>query len=193
MNFWEHATFEDDCFVKAPASKKRFEKGGNMDIEKDIEGLDLEGLVEELYKRRLELDDRCPADDLPQFEMIIRGGKWTAAKKGVAFDCFATRAKPGIAARMMQHYSLQKTSSYAIAKYSEEGAKDLAQCWIDKHAFFLDQWVASGEALGFDLQRASKHFVETVVFSRIDAEGNNDAKARLRGLRDMVPRAVGAE
>ena len=125
--------------------------------------------------------------------MIIRGGKWTAAKNGVAFGCFATGAKPGIAARMLQHYSLQKTSSYVIAKYSEEGAKDLAQCWIDKHMFWLDQWVVSGEDPRLDLRRASRLFPETIVFARIDATGNADARARLGLLRDILPRDVLAE
>ena len=193
VNFWEHPSHEDDCFVKASASKKKLAKGGDNVVEGDMDDFDLEGLVEELYRRRLELDDRCPGDDIPQFEMIIRGGNWTAAKKGVAFDCFSTRAKPGIAARMLQHYSLQKSSSYAVAKYSEEGAKDLAQCWIDKHLFWLDQWVVSGEDPRFDLRRASRLFRETSVFARIDATGNADARARLGLLRDIVPRDVVAE
>lgn len=195
VNFWEFQTFPQDC-VERPTKRHRVKgrHSGDMVLADEADAraaaLDVDGLVEELYRRRLELDERCVDKEEPQFERFLRGGAWTAKKKGVAYDCIATRPKPGIAVRMMEHYALQKTSSYAVAKYTDQLADDLASCWIELHSFFLDEWVAADEDPAFDLRGAKKRFVEGAAFASVDASGHAAAIARLRSIRHISPRDV---
>ena len=73
--------FENDCFVKAGGTKKGADKSGPCGAgdEADENGFDIEALVEELYRRRLKLDERAVGpDSAPQFEGILRGGAWAA-------------------------------------------------------------------------------------------------------------------
>lgn len=194
LNFWECPSLVDEGVVATSSKKrKRDEVGENTAPVGDTCHIDVEALVEELYNRRLELDERTAGQhDVPQFEWVLRGGAWTASKKGVAYDCVMTRPKPGLATRMMEHYSLQKTCSFAISKYSDELARDLAQCWVDLHCFFLEQWVGSGEDPSFDLRQAKRAFTESPAFGRVEGSGHSAAQKRLQSIRGIAPRAFAA-
>ena len=61
LNFWDYPRFVDDCFVTSYAAKKDLGRvnGGDGDGEGDAEGFNVEVLVEELHRRRLEIEERC--------------------------------------------------------------------------------------------------------------------------------------
>ena len=167
LNFWEGHDFSSDCFLKAPHTKaQKAPKPSDGSDSESEEGLDLEELDAELYKKRLELEERCLGADAPQFDWYLRGGEWTAEHKGVGYDCVATRAKTRVAGRMLQHFGLQKSKSYSVTKFTDEHAMDLARCWCDLHAFMLEKWLESGEAVDFDMQGALAAFVETPPYRR---------------------------
>ena len=93
---------------------------------------------------------------------------------------------------MMERYALQKSAPFAIARYTVDVCKDLAQCWIDKDSFMLEQWVGAAEDPGFDMRSALRAFVEGAPFARVDACGNELALKRLQGIRSVAPKDVSA-
>ena len=143
-----------------------------------------EALVDELYRKRLELEDRCV--EAAAFEWNYRGSAWTASNKGVASDCVLAKPRPGYPMRMMDIFFVHGTASFAIKKCTEELAKDLATCWCELHSFLLDRWVEAGASSDFDMRRALRDFREGPCFAKVVEAGHRAALARLDVVRECA-------
>ena len=189
INFWDHPVFESDAASKGkPSSGKPHGHGDGDHNDEFDEIFDVEALVAELYRRRLEMEGHVPdGEAVTHFSWQLRGGAWTAAHHGVAFDSVRAFTCTTIANKMMKHYHLAMTGTFAVAKYTDELARELAKCWIDKHAFMLEQWVSAGEDPNFDLAGTLHAFVETRHFGSILASGHVHAMSRLQQIRGILP------
>lgn len=72
------------------------------------------------------------------FRWKLRGGAWTAAHKGQAFDCFVAECANGLATKFCKQFSLLRSASFSINVYSEAHAQQLAEIWCALHQSWFD-------------------------------------------------------
>ena len=106
-----------------------------------------EEVIEALYERRFHWQgegERCP-----DFKVQLRGGQWTAAHTGMAYDSFRGFAMRGEASQICARFNMQSTATFAIRSFSEEGAQCLANLWCHRMQWYLDLWRVHGCAADF--------------------------------------------
>jgi hypothetical protein len=82
----------------------------------------------------------------PDFVTCIRGGAWTRAHRGKLFDHVAAMARKGLPSYFCDLYTLNKMTSFSIAKFGEDLGTRFAVEWTRKMQCFYDIWRASGDA-----------------------------------------------
>ena len=80
------------------------------------------------------------------FAAELRGGRWTQAVAKKPFDAFAGKAVTSKAKEFCQQHDLPLMMSFAIGKYSQEGAAVLAAAYVSKMQALLDSWEEHGSA-----------------------------------------------
>jgi hypothetical protein len=122
------------------------DEGSDHDNDDDaLDRMDPDAAVARLLERRFELGDDAMEDSRMFYRWVLRGGKWTGAMKGVAFDCYAPSALHNTAAYdfVDQYPSLKLSASFSIALYGDAAALTFARAWIHRHFFFLAIWMAA--------------------------------------------------
>ena len=83
------------------------------------------------------------------FTTEIRGGGWTTANRGKAFDCIVAKAKPGLATSFCARYQLNKMASFSFSLYGEAIAGAMALEWCRRMQWFFDIACSAGEGYVF--------------------------------------------
>lgn len=108
-----------------------------------------EAAMEALWDHRLQVALDGAEEGPEHFTFTVRGGRWTLAHLGVAYDSFRAHAARAEAKDWCALYSLQKSATYSIALYGEEICMGLCKAWIHRMAFFYEMWVARGSSRSF--------------------------------------------
>ena len=146
-----------------------------------------------LLERRFELGDDAKEDWRTYYKWVLRGGKWTGAKKGVAFDCYAPSALCDTeASDLVDHYpSLNMSASFSIQMYGDAAALSLARAWIHRHFYFLGVWMAAHCSYPFAFTDAHVNaYVEPAELSHLAAHAAPGSKLakRIGTIRAVRPR-----
>ena len=126
--------------VKPKVTKPRVRKKlfGSRGADEHHARMDAEEAVETLVRRRAEMGGDDEEEWRGRFRVTLRGGKWTAAVHGLAFDCYAAYVvKNSDAERFLHLYSLTQSGSWSIRAYSDDGAFTLAKAWVHRLFFTL--------------------------------------------------------
>lgn len=78
------------------------------------------------------------------FETHIRGGRWTAARAGVPFDCIVGRPCTEAARQWIREYGLPSMASYSYRRFGEKTAAILAQAWCHRMQYLLGVYIEHG-------------------------------------------------
>ena len=99
--------------------------------------------LQALWDRRLDLEaDRAAVPEA--FNYVLRGGAWTHAHVGVAFDSVRARAVGVEANKFCQQWALPKSATFSIRKFGEEACLQLSKFWCHRLSFLHGIWFASG-------------------------------------------------
>jgi hypothetical protein len=126
---------------------------GKIDVESGGQGessdwdVDAEAVMDELLRKRAELAPPDVAEE--NFSYSLRGGQWTAAKKGVAFDCFLGSAKGHASVAFCEQFAMHRSGSFSIALYGEHEGLLLVKAWVHRMEFLMQVWVAAGSLADF--------------------------------------------
>jgi hypothetical protein len=158
-----------------------------------LDRMDPDAAVAMLLERRLELGDDGMEDSAAFYRWVLRGGKWTGAKKGVAFDCYKPFALNDTAASdfVDLYPSLKLSASFSIALYGDGAALTLARSWIHRHFFFLAIWMAADCSPAYVFTDADVDaYIEPadlVALASLAVMGSKLAM-RVQTIRDIRPR-----
>lgn len=78
------------------------------------------------------------------FTWNLRGGSWTAAHLGVAYDSYRAFARGGSAKQFCRLHRLKKSATFAIARYGERKCLLLVRLWIHRMQFLFQIWHGHG-------------------------------------------------
>lgn len=146
--------------------------------------------VRALVERRAELhEDEEPWRE--HFVWKLRGGAWTGAHKGIAFDCYAAYVVKGSRAEeFVQCYgSLQRSASWSIRLYGEEQCLVMAKAWIHRMYHFFILWLEghADETMKFSASDVDS-YREPTVFAELATSADEVLQKRVRQIRSIVPR-----
>ena len=116
-------------------------------------------------------------EELPtHFEMTVRGGKWTSAKKGVSADVAAAWASHNDAGIWCKAVFGVQMASFSLKYYTETVAGHLAILWAKRMEFFYKHHLAG-------------NFVDGKLPARLleDVPSSDSVKAHLALLPDKHP------
>ena len=115
--------------------------------------------LQALWERRLDLEaDRAAFPEA--FNYVLRGGAWTAAHAGVAYDSYRAQAAGREAAHFCQQWALPKSATFSIRKFGEESCLQLCRYWCHRLAFWHQLWCAAGGEEAFAFQAEDVRFYE---------------------------------
>ena len=90
----------------------------------------------DLLEKRKEINlDKPPAGD---FYVKVDGGVWTAAHCKCAFNAYRAEPRKSPPEDFCIALGLNRSASFAIKEYSDEGALRLASAWVDMHQRYFD-------------------------------------------------------
>ena len=90
-----------------------------------------------LAERRADWRASDDKEDVEHFYSFIRGGRWTARKKRIPFDCYIAKARAGVPAAFARLYGLGQIHSFSIRAYEERACGMMAAeaCRRKEHFF----------------------------------------------------------
>lgn len=189
VHFWDRELPLQTTF---PSSKKKHvgaDRASDSESDSDFQSIvDHESAIHELYEKRLELS--LGEADVHEFTWQLRGGKWTMANKGVAYDAVMASAEKGVAERMCLNYQMTKSASFSTTAYGDDVSVKLAKFWCRKLNHMLEKWVEHGVAEGFVLREVLGDYVEPPEAAEIIATGHKGAAKRVAQIRSVVPQLV---
>ena len=131
--------------------KELFEEGDGVDngppdpeLDNDVpelEPVDGDDVDAELARLREDVAEEAHVD--MYFYARVRGGRWTAANRGVAADAIAGYARGGVARAFCEIFAFSKEMSFYFGRYGEEGSRLLANEFCRRGDYFCDLWVSS--------------------------------------------------
>lgn len=123
-----------------------------------------------LVMRRQELAEACAMEPDPFF-WNLRGGHWTAANRGVAYDSYRACARTGSPARFCELHRLPRSATFSIARYSEAACLSLVQLWIHRMTFLYECWFETGSdaPLSFSPERIARYQVPPELEAQLAA------------------------
>ena len=145
-------------------------------------------VFDELMARRAILLADAPVAS--NFYVTARGGLWTAARHGVAYDCFGAYARGGPATDWCTQFGLNKSASFSIHRYGEEGAELLAKAWVHKFEWL---YAVCGDSVPGDNvypQEVRDAYGEPLPLTLFWAVASIDFRTRVDWLRAQWPRAI---
>lgn len=183
-NFWDVVADAggSQARVVEPESSKAAFKSEASDSSSGDE-VDEIAAMEELWEKRQELSVMQPLAD-ETFAVSLRGGAWTASKKGIAYDCFLAAAKRSEIKSWCRDYKTPASGSFSIAKYGMSLAQGLADAWAWRHAFLYQLWLDRGADSSYVFSPADYESIPDSDGCRaVEASGHRVALERLRQLR----------
>ncbi len=150
--------------------------------------------LQELWDKRKEFGLAVPAATEASFVVSLRGGSWTAAKKGIAHDCWLASCKNADTKAWCRMYGLPCSGSFSILKFSMELGHALADEWAHRHHAMHGLWLANGGVDSFVF--ASVHLesiADSAAAATIVASGHAVAIIRLDEIRAIKPKLVGVK
>ena len=145
--YWPSVEPQDIDFDTATAVRSGRRRAGGADMNAldfgDLHDMALDQLL--IARAALaELGDAVGSD----VRIVLRGGKWTMAAKGVAYDSVRAEVYTTLGLRWAAHFDVNKTASFYISTYGEAVAHRLAALWKHKVQWLINIWVAEGERDG---------------------------------------------
>jgi hypothetical protein len=182
MEYWPH--------MEPQVDTAGLEDRQRLASEMDTAGFDLD--VHEMVMRELEGARAILAAGVAaggsDARVVLRGGHWTFAVHGVAFNEVRAEVHTGIGKRFMRLYSMCMSATFSIAKYGNEAAQQLALSWTHRIQYFIDAWVACGmrpQAFGPDVL---VDYAETANATALYERGSAASRVRMRKIRKIRPR-----
>ena len=151
----------------------------------------LDAAVDELHAMRAmwELEGGVETID---FDIELRGGRWTAKHRNKACDSFRGRCATGSARTWARAYDLPQTFTAAIGPYGEFLASQLCLAWCHRMQWLFDAYKAGGDP-GFIYDpdflltyQEEETYLDTVLALSID-DPAFDRVMQIRGIRPHAP------
>ena len=122
------------------------------------------------------------------FFWTLRGGRWTAEHRGVAYDSYRAQARGGSPSTFCVLHRLPKTATFAVARYSEDVCLELAKLWIHRMTFLYELWFRTGLAkpVLYTSGLLSSYKVPAELESLFAVPGH--AQARAREILRLAPK-----
>ena len=182
QDYWNAIQPQDDVHFSGVAGKNTDTSQGETVVPYDWETR----VADELAAARAEL-----AGDLdvhgPDFYIELRGGRWTDAHRGVAYDCVRAKAATATVEDWCRLFSLPVSGSFAIGRYGRCHASRLAACWKHRMQFFYDMWRECGEDNFCFTPANLALYVEPPEVDTLLAEGSAFVQGRLALIQNMAP------
>ena len=155
----------------------------NLSLDEEIGAL-------ELWDRRAELDREEGIHD-GSFSYTLRGGGWTKAHLGVAFDSLPAFTAAGRPRLFCAKFSLGQTSIFSISKYGEDLCISLCKAWVHRMCFLYRLWVDDGASSEYRFREEDLVRFAPVPEVQVLAHGASAAfRERLNVVNTIRPRAV---
>jgi hypothetical protein len=186
--YWSHVEPQDIDTATASTNKRKRAGGADMTALdfSDLHDMALDQLL--IARAALAAVGDAVGSDV---RIVLRGGKWTLAAKGVAYDSVRAEVYTVLGLRWCALFDVNKTASYYISTYGEAVAHRLAALWRHKVQWLLNIWVAEGERdgcyLAFGLLDS---YPEPLDAEDLYSHGVVHVKARVNMLRALQPRLV---
>ena len=182
QDYWNAIQPQDDVHLTGVAGENKYTSEGETVVPYDWETR----VADELAAARAEL-----AGDLdvhgPDFYIELRGGRWTDAHRGVAYDVVRGKAATATVEHWCRLFSLRFSASFAIARYGMSSASRLAACWKHRMQFFYDMWLECGEDNHCFTLANLALYVEPPEVATLIAEGFAAVLGRLADIQNIVP------
>jgi len=147
-------------------------------------------LLDALYERRHHWG-AAEGSRTEAFRWVIRGGEWTARRRGVAYDSIRGQPCGKRPAQWATSYGLQTTATFATSKYGEDMAMKLAICWCHKMDRLFELFQAGGEDPAFVYSLAGLAvYREPPEAAELDAGPSAVSRDRLGAIRAVLPRGA---
>ena len=120
----------------------------------------------------------------------MRGGQWTHAHVGRAYDSLAAKASSQQARDFCKLYQMPSMQSYATARYGDNLCTQLASLWAAKMTFLYEYWCEQLGARPLPFPSAETlHFTEPEGIAAVIANLPPGAHAteRFQQTRDLWP------
>ena len=147
--------------------------------------VDEQEIFDALYNRRATLHDEGGAAKSSDYAVALLGGSWTMAHLGVAFDAYQGKASCRDASEWCTTFSLQKSSRFSIAAYSDRAASTLAAAWCSHMQHLYDLW--DPDEAGFTYARPREPWPEPQDFAEFAARACGAALKRCEQIRGISP------
>jgi hypothetical protein len=173
------------------------EDTGGSDEEADGEAArpgsdaDMDWVWAKLSEKRMEWDEQ--ALDVRGFYHLIRGGKDTAKRKGIVYDCVAGYARAGLPTTFCKKYGLGPQKSWSFQQHTEVIAMCLAQEWCLRMEHYFCVWLSNGEDYHFTQRDKDSYPIPHTWGDLKDHLPLLSTTAlRVREIDDLFPSATGA-
>jgi hypothetical protein len=144
----------------------------------------------ELWDRRAELDREEGIHD-GSFSYTLRGGSWTKAHLGVAFDSFRGFTAAGRPRVFCAKFGLGQTSTFSISKYGEDLCISLCKAWVHRMFFLYRLWLDDGASSEYRFREEDlARFAPVPEVQVLALDASVAFRERLNGVNSMRPRAV---
>lgn len=153
----------------------------------------LDSVWERLQEKRREWVQEEKGPLVEAFVVKLMGGAWTKANLGVDYDAFRGVARKGAPADWCKRYSFSQSAHFAIAKFGESNAHNLAKAWCDRLNFLYNAFEEQG------CGDSAFQYTEATLKAYAEPEGiavwaqtlgkNEPAAKRLVQIREMVPKS----
>jgi hypothetical protein len=149
--------------------------------------------LEKLWDRRGELEAIEAVAREEGFQYTLRGGKWTQANMGVAYDCYMASAKPGLPTDFCSKYGMCRSASFAIRKYTEDACLVMVRAWMHRMSYFYRLWVENGctavyKFAGSDIEAYKCE--EPAQLAELEGNCVVSVRCRIEQLRRLAPRLM---
>jgi len=143
-----------------------------------------------LLDRRAELTHNMPDEPEP-FTYTLRGGLWTHAHAGVAYDSFRALASVGRPQLFCANYNFAKSATFSIRKFGEDLCIALCKAWTHRMKFMYTLWVESGALPTYRFDATSlNRFVPLPEVQALGDGASAAFKERLEGVNMLRPMVV---
>jgi hypothetical protein len=124
------------------------------------------------------------------FGVHIRGGKWTAANRGVPFDCVRAQPAPGTPRDWCVMYGMPNSASFSYSKYGEGPASVLALQWCARMQYLFDIWKAQSDPRYVYLESDNRSYQEDAEFRAFvdDLPVVGTCIERVKAIREIFPK-----
>ena len=172
-----------------PSSSSGRQAAGDVEGEAWVEeeDVDPEAVIEALAMARALWEDKQDATDVVHFAWSIRGGAWTAAHRGAAYDSFRSQAVTDRGKDFLRRHGLHQSATFSLASYGEGASSVMARYWVARMAFLFSLEEASVPGKLVFTDAAVGLFHEPVEFVELATEATGPLLARVGQLRTIRP------